>query len=93
MNSIYGSGSNCDFIKTNKVLHLLHTFHELFTFIIWATIIVLLIDYYHHILPHSSHEGILWFEFVCYSLFLAIPISFSLYRKYKCKDPEKLKTI
>lgn len=71
------------FIKINKTLHSLHLFHNLFTIIIWIIIIFLLVDYYNHIMPHSWHEGILWFEFVSYSSFLLVPICISLYKKYK----------
>lgn len=77
------------FIKTNKLLHFLHLFHNIFTIIIWVIILVLLIDYYYHIIPHNSHEYILWSEFICYTLFILIPISVYYYKKYKitkCKN-------
>ena len=74
------------FKKTENILHYLHNFHTVFGIVIWIIIVILLIDYYKHILPHSSHEGILWFEFICYTSFLAIPVIIGRYREYKIKN-------
>jgi amino acid permease len=81
----YNSKDPCSkkFTKTGKLLHGLHTFHNVFTAVIWVIIIILIIDYYKHILPHESHEVILWFEFVSYTIFLAVPIFASAYKHYK----------
>lgn len=80
------SECNKSFTKINNVLHVLHIYHLVFTAVIWIVIILLLIDYYNHILPHSSHEGILWFEFISYTLFLLVPGIITGYKHYKCKN-------
>lgn len=81
------------FEKSGHLLHSLHKFHNFFSIVIWLVIIVLLIDYYQHILPHSTHEVILWGEFICYTLFLYVPVVVGIYRKYKVNQCQKnLKT-
>lgn len=77
------------FIKSHKILETLEVYHHIFTIIIWIIIVILLVDYYKHILPHHYHEGILWFEFASYTLFLFIPIIVIIYRKYKIHQCNK----
>jgi hypothetical protein len=74
------------FKKSEAILHYVHIAHNVFGIIIWAVIVLLLVDYYHHVLPHVSHGVILWFEFTCYTLFLAIPYLITKYRNYKNKS-------
>lgn len=90
MDSIsYGGEMACDqkrFAKTKSLEHKLEILHHFFTPIIWLVIILLLADTYNHFLDHTTHEIIIWCEFICYSLFLLVPMGIKIYQRYKIKQ-------
>lgn len=80
------------FEKLKITEHAIHIYHNIFTIIIWLTIIILIIDFYIHFLPHSIHGVILWFELCSYTIFLWAPVIIEVYKNFKRVPPNKLKT-
>ena len=80
------SDCNKSFVKSKKLLHFMHVSHEVFTIFIWGIVLILLFDVYYHFLNHNAHKIIIWCEFICYSLFLFVPLLIKNYQDYKIQN-------